>query len=125
MISVIQPNTQLPKMKKVKTLSALISQGATNPPTFTKILQNTLSTNTPVWGRDSAGQYFLTFDEDICNENLDNISVIATANIGTVLTEVTDVTEIYINTYNSTNNTKADGKLLNNLLEIKVYTDIE
>lgn len=113
MIYEIQPDTRLPKDKRIKIYTALLTQSGTNAPTVT-ILQNTLGT-TITWTRSGAGSYVGATAEDTFT--LNKTALLITGGLsGNYYAGYTSPIQIFVTT-------TGDDKLVGTTLEIRVYTE--
>lgn len=117
MIKEIQPDTKLPKPKKIKIYTAVISQSGTGAPTAT-ILQNTLGP--VIWARTSAGEYTATLSVPI----IGLCAIFTTGSIDPELVFATqqDATVILLKNRNSSF-TFVDN-FTNYIIEIRTYNNI-
>lgn len=118
-INRVQPDTTLPKPKRIKTYTSLITQlGGTGIPTEI-VLQDEI--DGPItWTRTSAGLYKGTLTDAFVTDK--TAITLQGTNSGTVVTiaRQTD-NEIEINTVFSTDGSASDGLLNKAKLEIKIY----
>lgn len=119
MISQIQPDTKLPKMKFYRVYTALMSQSTTAAPTV-RVLQNTLEFE-PVWVYNNVGTYTVTTDQKFPTEKTTLIAANNTGwNGGIVRLDNLDGSNLELQTRNSAGNL-ANGILYENMIEIRIY----
>lgn len=120
MIDPVQPDTKLPKMKKVKEYVALLNQTDTNAPVAT-VLQNTLGQEV-VWTRDSQGIYIGTAAGAFKPEHTALEISQPWSNFLTSISDATFPDSVSVNTRQVVGGTGLeDGILYNTVVRISVY----
>lgn len=113
----MEPDTTLPKAKKIKVYTAILSQTGTEAPTVI-VLHNTLG-EAPVWSRVSAGRYRATTVGDVFTTDK-TIGGSITGSSEFIYGNYASITQFDIHTANA-GGTPIDDALSETAIEIRVY----
>lgn len=117
-INRLQPDTSLPKEKRIRVYTALLTQTGTNAPTAT-VLQNTLG-ETLTWTRNDIGEYNGTILTPQFTVTETALFLTKTSSSDTFVPFRLSTTVIRVETRDMTG-THTDGILANTPIEIRVY----